>query len=405
MASGLPPGWIHLLQRMTMRDPNSRYQNYDELRHALQNVDVLGPLQLPEEHAPAHMPIPLKTSVPREHLYGLLSHSSASWAKAGIDTGLERKRDEIEKAINNPMKPLLLNACAKPLKELPEFSEVEISDLAEALDSLPEIDRFIQELAHIQLYQPEDPPGTRRKCIKAVGTDVCRQLVLLGILLRKDFKSTPEFNWQPWLQHGLATGLVARLLLEIVLGEYLPGTGRIATRNQAGITGALARHALNRARQQAILAGLLHGIGKLVLAEIAPYPYYNVLRIAAEKQEVLAETETRFLGINHHEAGKMWLEAQRFDTAYRQVAAQYGNLTQKSSLLTSAVGLAHQMAKIHGIGYCGSAIVEFRDLWSTAAWAELAAAGGPTMPSPEDMEQSFLPLVGQIPLLQPPLVL
>lgn len=405
VASGLPPGWIHLLQRMTMRDPDYRYQNYDELRHALHNVDMLGPLHMPGEQAPAHIPIPLKTSVPREHLFGLLSHTSASWAKGGIDSGLERKRGDIEKAINNPMKPLALNAIAKPLKELPEFSEVEISDLAEALDSLPEIDRFIQELAHTQLYHPADPPGTRRKCIKAVGTDVCRQLVLLGIVLRKDFKSTPEFNWQPWLQHGLATGLVARLLLEIVLGEYIPGSGRVATRSQAGITSALARHAVNRARQQAILAGLLHGIGKLVLAEAAPYPYYNVLRTAAVNQEVLAETETRCLGINHHEAGKMWLEALRFDAAYRQVAAQYGNLSQKSSLLTSAVGIAHQMAKIHGIGYCGSAIVEFRDLWSTAAWADLVATGGPAMPSPEDMEQSFLPLVGQIPLLQPPLVL
>lgn len=405
VASGLPPGWIHLIQRMTMRDPDYRYQNYQELRHALQNVDVLGPIHMTSEQAPAFVPIPLKSSIPREHLFGLLSPTSASWAKGGIEIGQQGKRDEIERAISNPMKPLALNSFAQPLKELPEVSEVELSDLDEALDALPEIDRFIQELAHIQLYHPADVPDTRRKCIKAVSTDLARQLVLLGIALRQDFKSTPEFNWQPWLQHALATGLVARLLLEIVLGEYIPGSGRISVKVQASITSTLSRHAISRARQQAILGGLVHGIGKLVLAEVVPYLYYNVLRAAADNQEVLAETETRLLGINHHEAGWLWLENHRFDNAYRQVAAHYGDLTQKHSLLTCAVGLAHQMAKIHGIGYCGSAIVEYRDLWSTAAWAELAAAGGPNMPSREDMEQIFLPLVGQLPLLQPPIVL
>lgn len=404
-ASGLPPGWIHLLQRMTMRDPDYRYKNYQELRHALQNVDLLGPLQMPALAEEKVVPVPLRTSVPREQLYGLLSHRSLNWARSSIDTGIQGKRDELIRAISNPMKPLRINSMAQPLKELPEVSEVELSDLVEALNALPEIERFIDELAHTQLFLPAEEPNTRRKCIKAVGVDTCRQLILLGIALRRDFQSTPEFEWQPYWQHALATGIIARLLLEMVLGEYQPGTGRVATKQKAGITLALARHGIVKARNQAILAGLLHGVGKMVLAEIAPYPYFNVLRSVAENQEVLAETESRYLGLNHHEAGKIWLESQRFDAGLRDVAARYGELRQKLPLLTSAVGLAHQMAKIHGIGYCGSAIVEYRDLWSTVAWQELLKAGGGNMPDGETMEQDFIPLLGQFPLLSPPIEL
>jgi serine/threonine protein kinase len=405
VASGLPPGWIHLLQRMTMRDPDNRYQDYGELRLALQNVDMLGPLNMPGDSTAAYIPVPLRTTVPREQLYGLLSKRFIKWAGSSIDSGIQRKREEIERAINNPMKPLLLNSLAKPLKELPEVSEVEMTDLADALNALPEVDRFIQELARTQLFRPDEEPNTRRKCIKAVGVDLSRQIVLFGIALRQDFKPAPEFDWQPYWQHALATGLVARLLIEIVLGEYEPGTGRVSVKSQRGITSALARHAVNRARQQALLAGILHGIGKLVLAEIVPFPYYNVLRAAADNQTVLSDTETHYFGINHHEVGRIWLEGQRFDSSLRQVAAQYGTCDQKTPLLVSAVALAHQMSKIHGIGYSGSAIIEYRDLWSTAAWRELTSAGGSQMPSPETLEQGFLPLLGQLPLLQPPVEL
>lgn len=400
-ASGLPPGWIHLIQRMTMRLPEDRYQDYQELRDALHHVDSLGPLRISgtAEEKPAFTPVPVRSSLPREQLFGLLSPHFANWAQRGIDDGIQRRREEVERAINNPMKPLQLNSLARPLKELAEISEVELTDLSEALTSLPEIDRFINDLAYTGLFCPEEAPTTRKRCIRAVGVDLCRQIVLLGIALRQDWKPTPEFDWQPYWQHAVATGLVAQLLLEVALGEYQPGVGRVEKRAQAGITTALARHAFHRARQQAFLGGVIHGIGKLVLGEVVPFPYYHTLRQSAMTQTVLSDTETQWLGINHHEAGRIWLEGHRFDGAFRQVAAQYGSCAQKSGPLVAAVALAHQMVKMHGIGYSGSAIVEYPDIWSTESWRELAASRS-GMPPAETMDQAFLPLVGQIPLLQ-----
>jgi len=405
--TGLPPGWIHLLYKMTRRQPEDRYQDYGELRSALEHVDLLGPVLNTSlaDAPPSVMPVPLRSSIPREELFGVLSPRFKTWAKNAIDLGAENKKQEIQNAISNPMKPLALNGMAKALKEIAEVSEVDMADLAEALNALPEVDRFIMELARTDLFCQGEIPASRRKAIRAVGMDLTRQLVLFGIALRQEYKSNPEFDWHPYWQHAVNTGLIARILLEMTLGEYVLGEGRVETKNSSGLASVLARHSLNKACQQAFLAGLIHGIGKLVLGEIIPFHYYNALRYTIDNQTNLAETESHFFGFNHHEAGANWLEAQRFDAVYRQVALHYGACQQKSPILVCAVAVAHQLAKIHGFGYSGSAVIEFRDIWSTRVWQELVAAGRKGMPDNAALENLFVSATGQIPVLQQPIYL
>ncbi|MDX6767118.1 MAG: protein kinase [Candidatus Methylacidiphilales bacterium] len=404
--TGLPPGWIHLLYKMTRRQVGDRYQDYAELRTALEHVDLLGPVT-PEGQStdapPSVVPVPLRSSLPREELFGILSPKFRGWAKNAIDLGAENKKQEILNAISNPMKPLLLNRAATHLKEIAEVSEVSMTDLADALNALPEIEKFIIELARCDLYRTDEENPGRKKAIKTVGVDLSRQLVLFGIVLRQDFKSNPEFDWHPYWQHAVNTGVIARVVMEIAMGEYVPGRGRVEPAGSGGLTSVLSRHALRKARDQAFLAGLIHGIGKLVLGEIIPFPYYNALRYAMDNQCSLSETETHYFGINHHEAGAAWLEAQRFDSAYRQVALHYGACGQKSPLLASAVGVAHQVAKVNGFGYSGSAVVEFRDLWNCRAWQEVVNAARAEMPDHSTLENQFLPATGRIPLLQMPI--
>jgi serine/threonine protein kinase len=403
--TGLPPGWIHLIYKMTRREPEDRYQDYGELRSALEHVDLLGPVPSinPAESPPSVMPVPLRSSLPREELFGVLSPRFKSWAKNPIDLGAESKKQEIQNAISNPMKPLALNRMAKALKEIADVSEVNMTDLADALNALPEVDKFIMELAKSDLFSMEIEATSRKKAIKAVGFDLTRQLVLFGIALRQDYKSNPEFDWHPYWQHAVNTGLIARILLEMTLGEYILGQGRISLKSSAGLASVLARHSLNKACQQAFLAGLVHGIGKLVLGEVIPFHYYNVLRYTIDNQSNLAETETYYFSMNHHEAGAAWLDAQRFDLPYRHVALHYGACQQKSSLLVSAVAVAHQISKIHGFGYSGSGVIEYRDIWNTVAWQELVNAGRKGLPDTATMESDFISASGQLPMLQPPI--
>jgi hypothetical protein len=189
--------------------------------------------------------------------------------------------------------------------------------------------------------------------------------------------------------------------MEVVTGEFTPGQGWIAPANRK-LTSMLSLNTLlNKGKTNAYFAGFIHDIGKLALAEVASYAYYSALREAIDKQTSLHEQERRFLGIDHAEAGELWLSWNGIDSGVRQSTAGHHSLNKKSGLLGSIVAVANQMVKIYGMGYSGSPVVDQRNLWETRAWAEVKSSCKNDGITPALMEEHFLPIVGQLPLVEP----
>jgi hypothetical protein len=300
------------------------------------------------------------------------------------------------------MKPLKLSKLAKPLKEMSKISIPEISDLAEALGILPQIEDFVMNLAQTGFARRAVEQGvTRKKAIRAVGSDLVSQLILTGLMLRDDFEAPPEFVWHPLWQHSVSTGIVAYYLMEVVTGDFTPGKGWVDPAKKKMTSMLSLNTLLNIGKVNAYFAGFVHDIGKPALAEVAAYPYYSALREAIEKQTSLLEQERRFMGIDHAEVGELWLGWHGIDAAVKQSTGGHHNLNKKSSLLGSAVALANQLVKIYGMGYSGSPVVDQRNLWETRAWMELKAACRNEEITPALMEEHFVPLIGQLPLVEP----
>lgn len=404
-ALGLAPGWINLFDRMTQKSPVDRFQNYDELRQAVANVTRLGPVKKKggeTQITEGQTLVPLRYSSTKEYAYGILSPKFNSWAESSIDQTMLRRKTDTLNGLQKPMKPLKLTKLVKPLKEMARISTPEISDLAEALGILPQIDEFVAQLAQTGFARRNVEQGlTRKKAIRAVGSDLVSQLILTGLMLRDDFESTPEFVWQPFWQHAVSTGIVSYYLMEMATGDFTPGKGWIDPSNKK-LTSMLSLNTLlNKGKVNAYFAGFIHDIGKLALAEVAAYPYYSSLRQAIEKQTGLDVQERRFMGMDHAEAGELWLGWNGFDGALRQSTAGHHELNKKSGLLGAVVALANQMVKIYGMGYSGSPIVDQRNFWETRAWAELKASCKNQEITPALMEEHFIPLVGQLPLIEP----
>jgi serine/threonine protein kinase/HD-like signal output (HDOD) protein len=395
-ACGLSPGWINLIDRMTQKNPDDRFQTYEELRDAVLHMNSLKPVRKLAQDATRSgpIPVPIRGGGRKEFLYGILSSKLESWAVNGIDKSLVRARADVLGQIAS--KHVLMEDLVPSLKELAMPMEGEVQDLAAALEMLPEVEKLIISLANMP-FCSEEPIDQRKKAIRAVGLHLSRNLVLSGILIREwRDKYRGEFNWFPLWQHSIATGLTATFLL-----EFLASAGKEKKKSFFGGV-AFKKIFQQTGKEQAYFAGFIHDIGKLILSEIAAYPHFVALRRSIEEMKPLLEEEKKVLGVDHQEAGTLWLGRMGFDPLVREVAAKHDAEASKINLTTAAVVLANQMVKRHGLSYSGDAVVEISNFGETPAWQVLKKEMKCGDELLEVIHDEFVPVIGQMPLLEPP---
>ncbi|MGF1678424.1 MAG: protein kinase [Candidatus Methylacidiphilales bacterium] len=397
---GLPPGWIHLLERMTRKDPDERYQNYADLRKALDNVERLAPIRpltddtdLIADAGPVTVPV---QSPSPDNLHGLLGDRFKSWMESGIEDGIERERKEIFDKIT-PQDSLKVDQMVSSLREIAEPAQVEMTDLASALSMVPEIDQFITQLGASELFAGQQAVQTRRQAIRLVGLDFSSRILLAGVMLQQFSKKEAEFTWRPYWEYAVATGVVAHVLLKLLEGEYLPGKGMVEMAKRATITSVFKMNSLTRAEQHLFAACLVHGIGKLIMAELAPYPYFAALYHALIGPHFLSEEEKKIFKCDHHEVGQTWLAKKRFDSSIRTAALNYNHLHIYEGVVPGLVAVASHVVRIYGIGFAGDPLMRVRDLWKTEVWKQLSSQCKTLILTGDYMDREFIPLVGSLP--------
>jgi len=396
---GLSPGWINLIDRMTQKNPQDRFQNYAELREAMRNINALRPVQVraSEKTKTAIIPVPNRDSSNKDYLFGLLRPRLASWAEAGIDSALVKQREETLQQIQNSSRQL--SNLTPALKELSQVMDGDLNDLSGALEFMPAMDRFIIALANTPFFRPDEFVTKRKKALRTIGMGLSRNLVLTGMMIREHGSHSYEFNWHPLWQHSISVGLVATFLMNMLEEDTKRVTKsdsilRLKDRYfQRFFLGDLSPHAY--------FQGLTHDIGKMLLAEIAAYPYFVAVRRSIENQTSLADEEKKVMGVDHMEAGSLWLLRQGFDGTTREVAGNHRTEASKVSPVCCAVILANQIVKRHGLGFSGNGVFERRDFGELAVWQELKKYFGNRITTMETVEADFIPMVGQLPVLEP----
>jgi putative nucleotidyltransferase with HDIG domain len=117
------------------------------------------------------------------------------------------------------------------------------------------------------------------EAVMVLGSERIRSLILLaGVFSQYGDVKCPGFSPEPVWQHSVQVGEFTRA---IALGE---------TKNA-------------KTAEAAFTAGLLHDVGKLVLASNVPEMYETVLRLKASKKISQREAEMEALGTTHAEVG------------------------------------------------------------------------------------------------------
>lgn len=176
----------------------------------------------------------------------------------------------------------------------------------------------------------------------ALKTDVQRDVVRATLLIEQDpvlvanllrYAASPFFGYQGRLgsvQEAIHHVLGLDQALDLAIGLSLcgqfagPKEGRLGLGSlwrdafySANVSQFLAAHSntdLKSSPGTAFLAGLLHNIGYLVLAQMFPTEYALFNRLVTQQSVVnVRELEQRTLGVTHTEAGKVLLKAWGLD--------------------------------------------------------------------------------------------
>ncbi len=257
-------------------------------------------------------------------------------------------------AANNPLDELLDSGITLP--PLPAvgvrllrmarqpIDQIDVHRLAALIDTDPALALRILKLANSTYYSPSNEVTSLGQALMLIGPQEAIQTLCFFVLsnsmprLQKMDHFSPDDFWA----HSWACATAARMLCNPANGIHiLPG--------------------------DLYLAGLLHGVGKLVLAQALPQEFDRCLFEANRTNTPLLTVERQMLGYTETELAERLLESWELPETVRAVIGGYPcpgaapkNVREKAAVLQFAQIVAN-MSGIGSMGTTGETVLE--DAW------------------------------------------
>lgn len=200
-------------------------------------------------------------------------------------------------------------ACLKRLPALPavvsrllvsfDDEDIDVAQIARQIAQDQSLTARVLRVANSSFYGLQSQIGTINEAVVVLGFRAVRNMVL-GTSLAGMFKTErcPPFDLSEYVRHSVAVGLAARALAR--------ETGQNSQSADLAFTG-----------------GILHDIGKLVLAACFPEKYSAVLESQGSHGSLPVDIEKAQLGLDHAEMGGLLAEAWHFPLILREVVAAH----------------------------------------------------------------------------------
>ena len=171
----------------------------------------------------------------------------------------------------------------------------EIHELVETIERDPVLSGQILRLANSAIFGRLRPVSSVRHAVAMMGTGALRKFTLASSIsnLFSRTKMAKSFSVRRFNVHSVATATLLELLAEELTFE---------------------------SGHDAFLAGLLHDIGKLLIAVSWPRQYDDILALTAVNGSTLIEAERDVIGIDHAELSALAISRWELSEAIQSAA-------------------------------------------------------------------------------------
>jgi HD-like signal output (HDOD) protein len=271
---------------------------------------------------------------------------------------LDRKEIESQLALC-PSLPSL-NSINRALQELLTAEQRYSAQISEVIRRDPSLTSRLLRMVNSVYYGLTTPVNSVEEAVFYLGVRQIRQLTMVTPIIEDFQRLTRQctFPWREFWQHSIGAAILTREVINTV---------------QAPLD------------ESDYVAGLVHDVGKIVMAWSFPDHFYEVHRQAIQGTRDLIEIENEILGMDHAELGALYLERHRLPELMIKTARfhHHPENADHHATIIASVQIADLLLRSQRIGCSGNYVEVTNEQCLTASgWSVL-------LPNMHDAEQAI----------------
>jgi putative nucleotidyltransferase with HDIG domain len=208
-----------------------------------------------------------------------------------------------------------LSTIDSALRELLGADQRYTSQIAEIIRRDPSLTARLLRLVNSVYYGMAKPVKNIEEAVFYLGVRQIRQLAMVTPII-EDFQRLAEgrhFPWRQFWRHCIAVALMTREITDLLLSQD---------------------------EEIDYVAGLIHDVGKIVMASAFPQHFNEIYHDQAQMNGDLLEREKNILGVDHAELGAMYLRKQRLPEVFIEIV-QCHHCPQHARIQTTPTAAVH----------------------------------------------------------------
>ncbi|MCG6170025.1 HDOD domain-containing protein [Leptospira sanjuanensis] len=237
-------------------------------------------------------------------------------------------KEKIDQLFLNDAQLPRISSVVTKVMQMVQKQDVAIPDLAKEISNDPGLTTEVIKLSNSAYYRAAKPIKTVQESLMTLGIKTVKDIILLTAargIMKKDLKGYQVEADDNWI-HSLTVAELSKRICEqkkLKVGSDLAFTG-----------------------------GLLHNIGKVILADFSPAVIVNLREELKAHSSSFEELERKHFGYSHEEAGAKLLAKWNFPKELIHVAEHYSKPENETEFpeLVSVIHVAHAITITAGVG-------------------------------------------------------
>lgn len=253
-----------------------------------------------------------------------------------------------------------LNSINKALQDLLSVEQRYSVQISEVIRRDPSLTSRLLRLVNSVYYGLSTPVNSVEEAVFYLGMRQIRQLTMVTPIIEDFQRLTRQCNfpWREFWQHSIGAAILTREVYATVSGPV---------------------------DESDYVAGLVHDVGKIVMAWTFPDHFAEIHRQAREATQPLSAIENAVLGVDHSELGAMYLERHRLPDLMVK-SARFHHQPEKAGRfapLIASVQIADLLLRSEQIGCSGDfSPVTHEQCLAASGWSVL-------LPNANEAEQAI----------------